>query len=1302
MALAAPASLCDRQATTSTLLDGASIPSASNHITASWAKAVDLFNSRLTKDDHKRIDLSNFQRASFPDLLSAATTAKDTAERERYPWTNNIQNIFSQINRYAVAGDLIVQHHAEYTSLAWGAFRFLLLFTVAEGTTAAKLSGALRSTCQIIFRAEEYAKLFCAHSGSSTERVFQSLQENIIQLYAEILNFLVRATKFFEKHTLRRYISAGLSPFDTKFQGVLDAIDRAERNVEKDIGVLRSEAEIRQQEYDNGVWLKHADFSVDLKKLQDSCIPGTCEWFLQSRKYIEWRNFTAPHKPNLLWVQGKPGSGKSTLAAKIVQDMRSMSNVVVLHVLCKDGEENKDDLQSVLRNLVFQLLEKSPHHEEFHKILQSSRFNSKTQYVQSMETLWAIFRHMLEGSDQICCILDGLDECNNSQNERLVFFSRLKDVFESRVSASKLVIISRLDHLETGEDTHQWACVPIQTSDVREDIKKYATSKIQTIKVLDKHPQKQHLLEVLVDHSDGMILWTELMIKELESGHWDVERVLQTTPRGLSEVYTVIINRIAKVKTSLKEVYHALHLVLAAARPLDFHEIALGLATTKGLRNHEDYDHRGDPIAESKAIVLQASPLLSIMPDGTVQLIHTSLKQYFFDLDGQLDTSVFRFQERDVHETMSHVLVSYLSFDCFDAELIEQYHSKYYLLEYASRWLVHHSTQSANQKKVANRLLSFFKIAQGWRWLQRLSEWYRVSHSHLQLMQSQIRLWTQSLDFDYHDRNVLDEVLTVLAQKRLEATISSSSGQLSIMKAMANLASNYQDQGRLEEAMVLNLQVVETRNKVLGSEHPDTLTGMANLASTYRSQGRWNEAELLQLQVMETGKKVLGPEHPDTLIDMANLALTYRSQGRWDEAELLQLQVMETRKKVLGPEHPHTLTGMANLASTYMSQGRWDEAEVLQLQAMETKKKVLGPEHPGMLNSMANLASTYRSQGRWNEAELLQLQVMKIREKVLGPEHPDTLTDMAHLAMTYMSQGRWNEAEVLQLQVMETGKKVLGLEHPDMLTDIVNLASTYRGQGRWKDAELLQLQAMETRKKVLGLEHPGTLSGMANLALTYMSQGRWDEAELLQLEAMETRKKVLGLEHPHTLTVMANLAMTYMSQGRWNEAEVLQLQVMETGKKVLGLEHPDMLTDMVNLASTYRGQGRWKDAELLQLQAMETRKKVLGPEHPNTLIGMANLAMTYKEQGQWNEAEALQLQIQETEKKVLGSEHPHTLTDMANLACMYRHQGRWKEAQTLELQVMETRKKVMGPEHPDTVFRIEKLSLTCPDDLENA
>src|SRR5204863_55681 len=89
-------------------------------------------------------------------------------------------------------------------------------------------------------------------------------------------------------------------------------------------------------------------------------------------------------------------------------------------------------------------------------------------------------------------------------------------------------------------------------------------------------------------------------------------------------------------------------------------------------------------------------------------------------------------------------------------------------------------------------------------------------------------------------------------------------------------------------------------------EHPDTLTSIANLASTYWNQGRWEEAEELEVQVMETSSRVLGTEHPSTLTSMNNLASTLRNQSRSEEAEELMATGMEMCMKVLGPSHHHT------------------------------------------------------------------------------------------------------------------------------------------------------------------------------------------------------------------------------------------------------------------------------------------------------------------------------------------------------------------------------------------------------------
>ncbi|KAE9369693.1 hypothetical protein N431DRAFT_547106 [Stipitochalara longipes BDJ] len=178
------------------------------------------------------------------------------------------------------------------------------------------------------------------------------------------------------------------------------------------------------------------------------------------------------------------------------------------------------------------------------------------------------------------------------------------------------------------------------------------------------------------------------------------------------------------------------------------------------------------------------------------------------------------------------------------------------------------------------------------------------------------------------------------------------------------LAKFFDDLGLHNKAERLELQVLETRERVLGAEHPDTLLSMGNLASTYWDQGRWEEAEALEVEVLETSKRVLGAEHPDTLTSMNNLASTYWDQGWWEKAESLQVETLEMRKR---------------------------KAESLQVETLEMRKRVLGAEHPDTLKSMNNLAFIWEEQGRYPEAFKLMEECVQLRTRILGSNHPYTL-----------------------------------------------------------------------------------------------------------------------------------------------------------------------------------------------------------------------------------------------------------------------------------------------------------------------
>ena len=89
---------------------------------------------------------------------------------------------------------------------------------------------------------------------------------------------------------------------------------------------------------------------------------------------------------------------------------------------------------------------------------------------------------------------------------------------------------------------------------------------------------------------------------------------------------------------------------------------------------------------------------------------------------------------------------------------------------------------------------------------------------------------------------------------------------------------------------------------------------LSNAAWYTAEQGNYNDAEQMDRRALDSKEKVLGKEHPDTLTSVSNLALVLQYQGKYDEAEQIDRRALDGREKALGKEHPDTLISVSNLA----------------------------------------------------------------------------------------------------------------------------------------------------------------------------------------------------------------------------------------------------------------------------------------------------------------------------------------------------------------------------------------------------
>lgn len=317
---------------------------------------------------------------------------------------------------------------------------------------------------------------------------------------------------------------------------------------------------------------------------------------------------------------------------------------------------------------------------------------------------------------------------------------------------------------------------------------------------------------------------------------------------------------------------------------------------------------------------------------------------------------------------------------------------------------------------------------------------------------------------------------------------------------------------------------------------PMSLTSLNDLAREYQSRGRLAEAVTLLRVTMESVERSLGRDHPDTLRAVADLAYYYQTQGRYAESESLSRRALEGQERTLGRDHPDTLRSLGNLAFLYRQQGRYSEAEPLFVRALETYERTVGRDHADTIRTVNNLAALYESQRRLEEAEPLYRRAMEDGERVLGKDHLATVHATNNLAVLWLRRGRTAEAEPLVRQVAESMGRIAGAEHPDTLAAINNLAMLQQGLGQLDQAASLFFRVIQAQERSIGADHPLTLITVRNLAVLRALQTRDDEADALFLRVMEARERTLGPNHPATIEAAGYLSVFRLETGNSDSA----------------------------------------------------------------------------------------------------------------------------------------------------------------------
>ncbi|KAH8895430.1 ankyrin [Thozetella sp. PMI_491] len=492
-------------------------------------------------------------------------------------------------------------------------------------------------------------------------------------------------------------------------------------------------------------WLQPTDYDAEgseFRKHSDSYLPGTGEWILSSDTYRKWH---ASSDDGLLWIRGIPGSGKSVCAASLINKLAT-DQVPVLFFFFRQIIDANHNHVSALRDWLVQILKFSPPLQ-----LELQKHVKEYRAVDSLaiNDLWRYLRLGLS-HQKAYIVVDALDEMDQSHDTE-AFLESLADLSRWRPSKMKVIITSRpVPSVERPLRLAKTLNIFLEERMVDLDIMAYVQSCLEKSTI--PHKDQIKIKAAVPGRANGLFLYAKLSIDRFLRRGADVQKVLEDLPLNLNVLYTDLLYE-HKRRSNISDEMQLLIMqwVTHATRPLRLLEIAEMINTTQFQEAERD-------LGATKELVRSAcGPLLEILPDETICVVHHSLTEFLTGSTRQASEEGYPILELGAtHNRLALICLSYLQSECLDKMVPNLYSYDYNSTKYvvgshgdgdstppfmryaAANWSVHvrkASAAGADQTEI-NQVLSKLLMGEDLVKMADISRSYRRSDSHQQEMEN--------------------------------------------------------------------------------------------------------------------------------------------------------------------------------------------------------------------------------------------------------------------------------------------------------------------------------------------------------------------------------------------------------------------------------------------------------------------------------------------------------------------------------------------------------------------------------------
>jgi len=553
----------------------------------------------------------------------------------------------------------------------------------------------------------------------------EKFEANLTTLYSMVLEFQARALCYLRKHQVARTFNDMFKHdgWDALLQDIKEAESSARAFKELIDGekLHRGLEELLNEQKEDRAWRKMSARDEKIEKCHRmlyTClyregkdrnskrVPGTCEWFTNHSLFQHWNK---RETSSLLWVSADPGCGKSVLAKHLVDEvLPSTSNRTTCYFFFKDDAADQRSATNAICALLRQLFLAKP--DLLRDSILKKLETDGDKFIQSFYDLWNTLISVAadQNAGEIACILDALDECQDSDRSQLIQAMSNIYVTNSNKFRLKFILTSRpYDHIRRGfwelenrlSTIHLSGEDEVEVEKISREIDLVIKSRVEDIGrkrslELDERTFLQKQLTLVPSRT---YLWVSLTLNVIENitgfTKGNVRKSISEIPQTVDEAYNKILER----SSDPEKAKRLLHIVIAAMRPLSLKEMSLALVIEESHKSYDDIEQEQEPEARFRATVRDLCGLFVTIIDSKIYLLHQTAKEFLVRNESLMslkDASRCDFQTHqlkwkhslqlaDSHRILAEICIWYLNF------LVLESHLTVFLDYSAKNWAAH-------------------------------------------------------------------------------------------------------------------------------------------------------------------------------------------------------------------------------------------------------------------------------------------------------------------------------------------------------------------------------------------------------------------------------------------------------------------------------------------------------------------------------------------------------------------------------------------------------------------------------------